>query len=357
MILISPQYKNSLMTVYQNINLKKYNTFKIDANCTKLIILSNKLELLDLYSGSYGNIFKEKHLILGSGSNILLTGDFDGVIIKLDFKNIDIQKLDTSNEYLLTAEAGNLWHNFVQFTVQNGFSGLESLALIPGTVGAAPIQNIGAYGYEQADFLYSVEVFNKRNGKFEVINKEDCGFSYRDSIFKKLSNFDAQHSYIICSVTYKLTKATPPILKYKDLLDHFAHTKLDITSMNVFNAVCAIRNSKLPDFSIEANAGSFFKNPIISKEASDNVMAIDPKNKAYPYGENGLYKVSAARLIEFCGFKGFRQNEAGVSSKHSLVLVNYGNAKGEEINNLSNIITKKVYETFGIMLEKEVNII
>lgn len=339
------------MTIYENYNLKEHNTFNLNVNCEQYIIIENKEDLLDLYNSE---VFKTKHLILGGGSNVLFRSDFDGIVIKPNLAGFEKVILN-ENQTLVKANAGELWHDLVKFCVENGLSGIENLALIPGLVGAAPMQNIGAYGIEQDMIFYELEVFDKTNGQFKTFNKQDCEFGYRDSIFKKLKA-QGKDNFIITSVTYILNNNPKPNLNYQELANYLENKILEVNVQNIFDAVCHIRTSKLPDIKIEGNAGSFFKNPVIDNELADNAHKIDPILKLFPQ-ENNKTKLSAARLIEFCGLKGYRIGDAGVSNQHSLVLVNYGNAKGEDIYNISSMIIEKVKNTFGIVLEREVNVI
>lgn len=344
------------MKLQNNFNLKNYNTFNINVNCNRHIIIEDKIDLITLFkNGEFAN----KHLILGCGSNVLFKSDYDGDVISPNIMGLEIINLN-SEQSLVKANCGETWHNLVTFCVENGLSGIENLALIPGLVGAAPIQNIGAYGIEQENIFYELEAFDKTTGEFVIFKKEDCHFGYRDSIFKQLKNQDVdlykKDKFIITSVTYILDNNPHPNLTYQELANYLESKNLDANVKNIFAAVCEIRTSKLPDIKIQGNAGSFFKNPVISAELADKVKNIDPQNRLFPQA-NGMVKLSAARLIEFCGLKGYRIGDAGVSAQHSLVLVNYGQATGEEIYQISETVISKVYTTFGILLEREVNIV
>lgn len=339
------------MKIETNFNLINNNTFNINVKCNNFITVESKEDLLKLYSDES---FNQKHLILGGGSNVLFKTDFDGNIISPNILGLEINKLN-NEQSLVKANCGETWHNLVNYCVENGLSGIENLALIPGLVGAAPIQNIGAYGIEQDMIFYELEVFDKTTGEFETFKKEDCEFGYRDSVFKHLK---AQNNdiYIITSVTYILNNNPNPNLTYQELATYLETRNLEANVKNIFDAVCEIRSSKLPDIKIEGNAGSFFKNPVVSAELAEKVKSIDPINKLFPQA-NGMVKLSAARLIEFCDLKGHRIGDAGVSAQHSLVLVNYGKATGNEIYQISETVINKVYDTFGIKLEREVNIV
>jgi len=356
------------MEIKSNFNLKNLNTFNVNVFCHSYITINSREDLYQLYSE---NKFNDKHLILGGGSNVLFTKDYDGTVISLNLKGIDRLE-DNLIEYnglenngtdksivLIKVYAGENWHNFVEYCLINDYYGLENLALIPGNIGAAPIQNIGAYGVEQNEFVYEIEAYNKQTNKIEIIDNVSCKFGYRDSIFKQLKSQNID-KYIIISVTYKLNLIDSPNLSYSELNNYLMNNNLGINAKNLFDCICKIRSSKLPDPMKIGNAGSFFKNPIVDEVLANQILEIDPINKKYlNETKNGVnyYKLSAARLIEFAGLKGLRIGETGVSDKHSLVMVNYGNASGEEINNLSNYVINKVNEVFGVILEKEVNII
>jgi len=251
------------------------------------------------------------------------------------------------------AAAGENWHEFVTYCVNQGFGGLENLSLIPGNVGSCPIQNIGAYGVEVKDSILSVEAIDLHSGELLVFSKEECRFGYRDSIFKR----DLKGKFAICSVTFEL-KLNPAVhLEYGAI-------KQELTAMGIENptisdvskAVCSIRHSKLPDPKLLGNAGSFFKNPTVDQKFAEKLTEIFPKIVSYPLGD-GKVKLAAGWLIELCGWKGFRDGDAGVHEKQSLVLVNYGNATGSNILTLAHRIQNSVYERFGVKLEMEVNII
>lgn len=341
-----------------NFNLKKMNTFNVNVFCNEYITIDS---IDDLYQMYEKNIFKNKHLILGGGSNVLFIKNYEGIIINVNLKgiyNLENKNKD-QNKRLIKVYAGENWHNFVEYCLDNNFYGLENLALIPGNVGAAPIQNIGAYGVEQKEFVYEVEVYNKETNKIEIIDKEGCQFGYRDSIFKQLKSQNID-KYIILSITYLLNSFDTPNLTYSELNNYLINNNLEINSKIVFESICKIRTSKLPDPKQIGNAGSFFKNPIVNEDLANQILVIDPMNKkffSHSIDNINYYKLSAARLIEYAGLKGLRIGDAGISENHSLVLVNYGNASGEEINNLSNIVIDKVDQLFGVILEKEVNII
>lgn len=335
------------MQEYKNISLLNYNTFRIDVSAENLILVDNPQD----YDLLKQRDFKDQNkLFLGAGSNLLITQPIKGITIKNIQTGIKILQED-SKSILLEIDSGLDWHTFVSFCVDNGFYGLENLALIPGSVGAAPVQNIGAYGLEQNKYFHSVECIDLFKGENIQLSNKDCKFGYRYSIFKESEN----KNLFITKVRYKLSKMFHPEISYKDL-KYFFDGKSDITARDVFDAVIEIRNKKLPDYREFPNAGSFFKNPIINQEKLDKLLAIDP-NLIYFNLNNGLYKISAAYLIEKAGLKGYRKNCVGISTKHSLIIVNFDNASGQEILNFSKYIISIVYEKFKIELEPEVIII
>lgn len=334
------------MKIEKNKNLKEFNTFGISSIAKYFINVNNKNELFHLFKE---DLFKKnKFLILGGGSNILLPDFFDGIVININTLGIDIK--DDEDYININIQAGENWHNFVEYTVENHYYGLENLALIPGKVGAAPIQNIGAYGVEQNQFFLSAEYFNIETGEFKTINKKDCDFSYRNSIFKN----ELKDKVIITEVNYTLSKVAHYNITYKELNDAFANKEFN--QRDIFDLVCEVRNKKLPNPKVLGNSGSFFKNPIISNEKFSKIKEQLPEISSYYYS-NDKVKISAAYLIEKSGFKGYREGDSGVSPNHSLILVNYGNARAEDIYNLSEKIINKVNEEFEIELEREVNVI
>jgi UDP-N-acetylmuramate dehydrogenase len=253
----------------------------------------------------------------------------------------------------VSADAGVEWHTFLTWCLEHKFYGLENLALIPGTIGAAPVQNIGAYGIEQADFFQSLEAFDTKAGENLVFNSEDCCFDYRYSIFKN----ELRNRYIVTNVTYRLNLLPIINLSYKELFGELNKLNLEqIMPENVFNAVIELRQRKLPDPAILGNAGSFFKNPVIENNKYHELKQKYSHLKSFN-NDDGMAKIPAAQLIELCGWKGKRLGDAGVSENHALILVNYGNATGEEIIELSEKISDSVFDKFGIKLEKEVQVV
>jgi len=333
------------LEIQQNIPLKPYNTFGIQANAKRFVTVDSVNELKEI-------IALEKDLfLLGGGSNILLIKDVEKLVIHLNTKGIIINDFN-EDEVLVTAEAGENWHELVLWCVSQNYGGLENLALIPGNVGTSPIQNIGAYGVEIKDVFQQLEAIDIASGKTKIFENEDCDFGYRNSVFKN----ELKGKFIILNVTFKLTKKNHNInISYgaiKDLLTD----KENPSIKEIADAVIAIRQSKLPDPKEIGNSGSFFKNPIISSILFEELSEKQPEIPHYIISENEI-KIPAGWLIEQCGFKGKRFGDAGVHEKQALVLVNYSSASGKEIYALAQKIQQKVLETFKISLEIEVNVI
>jgi len=285
-------------------------------------------------------------LVLGEGSNLLFTQDFAGLVLHMATKGV--QLLEEGDTARVRVAAGENWHDFVRWSLQHGFAGLENLALIPGTVGAAPIQNIGAYGAEVGEFIAAVEAFDRQRDEFVQLDKAACGFAYRDSVFKR-----EPQRFIVTAVDFALPHARPLKLDYAGVRQELDDMGVkDPTPVNVAAAVESLRRRKLPDPAITGNAGSFFKNPVLDAERAAALLGAHPKLPNWPSAGGGI-KVSAAWLIETCGFKGVRDGDAGVSEKHSLVLVNYGHATGAEVWALAGRIRDAVAARFGITLEPE----
>jgi UDP-N-acetylmuramate dehydrogenase len=295
----------------------------------------------------------EKKFILGGGSNMLLTKDIDALVIHVDLKGKKIVRQDDDFVWV-ECQAGENWHEFVLWTLEQNFGGLENMSLIPGNVGTTPVQNIGAYGSEIKDTMTQCEAMKIADGSLHTFSNADCHFGYRESIFKQ----EAKDQYIITSVTFKLTKRNHSIKTgYGDIQAELAKNEIsNPTIQDVSRAVIAIRQSKLPDPKELGNSGSFFKNPVISKADFEQVQQKFPEIKFFPVSETQV-KVPAGWLIEQAGFKGIRIGDAGVHKNQALVLVNYGNATGAEILALSQNIQNTVREKFGISIEAEVNVI
>ena len=328
------------------ISLKPFNSFGLEISAQALIEIHQTEELPEILEQSKDT----QILILGGGTNILFTQNFSGKILKMSTRGIEIIE-QTSSSVLIEVQAGEIWHDLVMWTIEKGLGGLENLALIPGSVGAAPIQNIGAYGVEQAQCFDSCTVWDREAHTFQNISKQDCNFGYRNSIFKSTH----KHRYIICSVRYRLQKKPHHLeLSYGGLAKVVSHPSPTIK--DVAQAVIQIRQSKLPDPQKLGNAGSFFKNPIITEKELEEIQKTYPEIPTYP-SETGNVKIPAAWLIDTLGWKGYRKGDAGVHKNQALVLVNHGKAQGFEIQQLSEAIQKDVLNRFGISLIPEVNIL
>lgn len=288
-------------------------------------------------------------LVLGGGSNLLLTRDFPGLVLR--YTDAHIRVIAPGREsHLIEVGAGLNWHAFVEWSLAQGHVGLENLALIPGTVGAAPIQNIGAYGVEVERFINAVEVFDRERRCTTIFKHDDCAFDYRYSRFKQA---DSRDRYIVVNVRFRLPKSGAPMLDYPGLRETLAALQVTTASaQDVFTAVCTLRRRKLPDPAVIGNAGSFFKNPIVAIETADTLRASHPEAPQFDAGP-GNRKLSAAWLIDQCGLKGYRQGDAGISAQHALVLVNHGQATGAELLRLAEHVQDSVEQRYGIRLEPE----
>jgi UDP-N-acetylmuramate dehydrogenase len=336
------------MQVYQNYLLKEYNTFGIAAAAKYFVSFSSVEELEEVLDNNKNIPFK---MILGGGSNILFTRDYNGLVLKNTIPGIKV--LNEDNEYIyVNAGAGIKWHDLVLFCIKNNYAGMENLSLIPGNVGASPMQNIGAYGVEVKDIFYELEAFHLEDRTVIKFSAKDCEFGYRDSIFKR----QLKGQFAILNVTYRLKKNPVFNVSYGAIEKELEKMKMQELSIKaISDAVIHIRTSKLPDPAVIGNAGSFFKNPVIGKSEFKKMQDTEKDIPYYEAGEN-KYKIPAGWLIEQCGWKGYRKGDAGCYEKQALVLVNYGNATGKEIYNLSEEIKISVQEKFGIELEREVNV-
>ncbi|WP_103071919.1 UDP-N-acetylmuramate dehydrogenase [Aquimarina sediminis] len=337
------------MKIEYNKSLKAYNTFGIDVTAAEFATITSESELNNILSKDNKNPL----FILSGGSNMLLTRDLDSLVLHIAIKGIEVID-ESDNHVLVSAKAGENWHNFVQYCIKNNYGGLENLSLIPGYVGSAPIQNIGAYGVELKDTMVQCEAISISSGKKQVFTNKDCKFGYRNSIFKN----EIKGEYIITKVTFRLTKKDHILnTSYgaieSALLDQEIHKP---TIQDVSEAVIKIRKSKLPDPLEIGNSGSFFKNPVITTSHFNTLRDQHPSIPSYTIDGEHL-KVPAGWLIEQCNFKGKRWGDAGVHEKQALVLVNYNNASGKEILDLSRRIQIEIKEKFHITLETEVNII
>jgi UDP-N-acetylmuramate dehydrogenase len=336
------------MQIHENFLLKPYNTFSIDAKARFFNSFSFVEELEEeLMMYSEYPIF-----ILGGGSNILFTKDYDGAVLKNEIKGIELQHEDADHVYVKVG-AGENWHQFVLYCIKHNWAGVENLSLIPGNIGASPIQNIGAYGVELDDVFWSLEAFHLSEKKIHTFTATDCEFGYRDSIFKNRY----KNEFAILSVTFQLKKKPIYHVSYGAITEELEKMGVkDLSIKAVSQAVINIRSTKLPDPQKIPNAGSFFKNPEVTASKYEELKLKFPHIIAYPLAK-GTVKLAAGWMIEQSGWKGYRKGDAGCHVKQALVLVNYGNATGKEIYDLSEEILQSVKNKFDILLEREVNII
>ncbi|MEP7164041.1 MAG: UDP-N-acetylmuramate dehydrogenase [Ferruginibacter sp.] len=348
------------MNIEHNISLKNLNTFGIDAYAKQFAAFKSIDELNELFASKelQSSNSELRTLILGGGSNILFTKNVDGLVLKNEIEGIEKINEEGDNIYI-KAGAGENWHRFVLYCLEHDHAGVENLALIPGNVGASPMQNIGAYGVEIKDLFHSLEAFDTEEKKMVVFNKADCAFGYRESVFK--NKFKGR--FIIVSVTYKLSKRPVFNTSYGAIEAELEKMKVPALSIQaIAQAVINIRSSKLPDPKQIGNAGSFFKNPEIAEIRFEKLKNDFPGIIGYKL-DNGSVKLAAGWMIEQCGpkkgasWKGYRKGDAGCHEKQALVLVNYGYAKGSEIFDMSTAILASVNKKFGVQLEREVNII
>lgn len=337
------------MKIQQNISLKPYNTFGIDVQAKQFVSVSSIEDLISVFKA-----YKEEaKLILGGGSNMLLTKPFDGLVIHLNIKGKSVVFEDKDFVHI-KGFAGENWHEFVLWCIDQNYGGIENLSLIPGNLGSAPIQNIGAYGVELKDVFISCEVLDTRDLTEKTLESQNCNFGYRDSIFKQ----EEKGNFIILSVTLKLSKSNHILhTSYGAISEELQNLEIDRpTIKDVSNAVINIRRSKLPDPKEIGNSGSFFKNPVIELEHFETLKKIFPDIPYYPVSEKEV-KIPAGWLIEKTGFKGKTLRNYGVHKKQALVLVNYGGAEGNDILQLAKLIQKTIIKIFGIEIETEVNIL
>lgn len=339
---------HTTLPIQQNVTLKHLNTFGVEAKANYFVAVLDTQQLIDLIS--FENFYHIPKFILGEGSNILFTKDYPGLVIKVGIKGI--QKLyEDENHIFIEAYAGENWHDFVMFCIERGYAGVENLSLIPGTVGAAPIQNIGAYGVELSNVFYQLKALDIKDGTIKIFSKEECQFSYRDSIFKH----SHKDHYIILSVILRLDKIPKYHIDYGNLKQTLKEMQIKELNVKVISdAVIHIRKSKLPDPKKLGNAGSFFKNPIIPYETFLTLKKSFPNIPHFFVEKDNAVKISAAWLIEQCGWKGKRFGDIGVYDKQALILVNYHQGSAKEIQELAEKIQKSVHQQFGILLSPEV---
>ncbi len=356
------------MLVEKNVPLQPYNTFHIVAKAHTLVRIASTSDLLQLLADPV--LGQAPKFILGGGSNIVLTGDVKAVVLKVEIKGLRVLE-DTSRAWIVEAGAGENWHDVVAWTLAQGLPGLENLALIPGTVGAAPVQNIGAYGLELQDRFESLDAVDLQTGQTFTLNAEQCAFDYRDSVFKhapapadgasgRFSGLGLAGRALITCVRFRLPKPWKPVMGYLDIEKKQAQAGVTSpTAQQLFEWICEIRRAKLPDPAMIGNAGSFFKNPTVTPEQCADIIARDPKIVHYRLAD-GRVKLAAGWLIDACGWKGKSVGQAGVYEKQALVLVNRGvsvsgsdGATGGEVMTLAKAIQTSVYERFGILLEAE----
>jgi len=345
------------MVVENNVALQPYNTFGIVARAHRLVRVRSTDDVLALLAEQEVRTDSgAPAFVLGGGSNLVITGDIKQLVIKVEITGRRLVE-ETPKGWVVEAGAGEDWHDFVRWTLEQGYPGLENLALIPGTVGASPVQNIGAYGVELQDRFSALDAIDLQTGQSFTLDAAKCGFGYRDSVFKHTpageKGLGLAGRALITHVRFWLPKPWKAVLGYADLDRKMAETGISSPSaQQIFDWVCAIRRAKLPDPSVIGNAGSFFKNPTVSREQCADIIAREPKVVHYPMAD-GSIKLAAGWLIDACGWKGKGVGSAGVYERQALVLVNRGGATGGEVMTLAKAIQTSVYERFGILLETE----
>lgn len=331
--------------MFKNYSLKNYNSFRVNHKANFFLKIENNKSLINFLSDK--KFKNEKKLIIGGGSNILFTKDYEGVILYSCIKGIHILE-ENDNHIKVKVGSGENWDDFVKFCVSKNWYGIENLSLIPGSVGAVPIQNIGAYGVEVKDYIYDVNGIDLNNNTKKTYSNKSCDFEYRDSIFKR----ELKNNFFVTEVTFILNKNKKFTLDYSELKNI---NNQNLSIQNVRDKIIEIRNSKLPDPKLLANAGSFFKNPVINIKIAKKIKEKYNDFKYYQINES-MVKISAAWLIEKSGWKGHKEKNIGVYNKHALVLVNYSSENGKDIKILSKKIKENVLEKFNVTLEKEVNV-
>ncbi|UCJ16084.1 UDP-N-acetylmuramate dehydrogenase [Pseudomonas sp. MM211] len=337
------------LQVRSGASLKAYNTFGVDVAARYFAEADDDQQVRQALDAA-----RERQmplLVLGGGSNLLLTADVEALVLRMASRGIHVLA-DDGERVEIEAEAGEPWHPFVQWTLQQGFVGLENLSLIPGTVGASPVQNIGAYGVELKDCFLGLTALDRQNGAIFEFDLQDCAFAYRDSLFKRESG-----RWIILRVRFALSRNAALHLDYGPVRQRLAEQGIEVPSANdVSQAICAIRSEKLPDPAVLGNAGSFFKNPLVPAELAQRLQQSHVDLVAYPQAD-GQVKLAAGWLIEKAGWKGFRDGDAGVHRLQALVLVNYGQASGQQLLALAQRIQADIAERFGVSLEIEPNVL
>lgn len=336
------------MELIQNHSLKPYNTFGFEVKAKNYFLINTESELKEILEKSYA----DELFVLGGGSNILLRHNLNRTVLHINIKGISV--VNESDQYVIVkAKAGENWHQFVRYCVEHNYGGIENLSLIPGNVGTAPIQNIGAYGVELKDTFVECEAIHRQTLETKIFRNQDCKFGYRNSIFKNR----LKDQYIITSVTFRLSKSAHQIhTSYGSITEELKKMNIDHPSIkDVSDAVIRIRQSKLPDPREIGNSGSFFKNPIVSKEKFEEVRKNHPEVRYYQVGNQ--YKIPAGWLIDQAGFKGYREGDAGVHKNQALVMVNYGKATGQDILKLAHKIQDEIKKNYNLDLEMEVNLI
>jgi len=338
-----------MVQILENISLKKFNTFGVEAKARWFAEINSIDDLKSLFADK--KWIHTERLVVGGGSNMLFTRDFDGLVVLMNIKGIT-QQID-GEDIFITAGGGEVWNDLVNYCVERNFAGMENLSLIPGSVGASPIQNIGAYGVELKDVFFSCEAYIISTGEIKTFTNDECRFGYRDSIFKN----ELKGQVVITSVTYKLSSTSSINTSYGAITSELQNRGIENPSIkDISEVVSFIRVSKLPDPSTIGNAGSFFKNPVVSTDTFRNIQSSFPDTVHYCL-PNSTVKLAAGWLIEQCDWKGKKIGEAGTWKNQALVLVNYGNATGRDIYAISDMIIADVKNKFGVVLEREVNII
>jgi UDP-N-acetylmuramate dehydrogenase len=338
-----------MLQIQENVSLKNFNTFGIDTRARYFVEIAHEDELTQLFADPQWQ--QTERLVLGGGSNMLMVNDFDGLVIRMNIRGIEHRI--SHDDVFVEAGGGEVWNDLVNYCVDHSYAGIENLSLIPGSVGASPIQNIGAYGVELKDVFHSCRAFEIATGKFKEFSKDDCKFGYRESVFKA----ELKGQYIIVSVKFHLSLIPNLNTQYGAIGQELQNRGIaNPTIKDVSQVVAHIRVSKLPDPSTIGNAGSFFKNPVISAEEFAVVQAKFPDVVNYPAADGGV-KLAAGWLIEACGWKGKIVGQTGTWKNQALVLVNHGGATGQEVYDFSSQIIDSVYTKFGVTLQREVNII